>query len=202
MPRPEENLVLQSLKESLEVKSCLLQQADQIVTAADLLVETLAGGGTLFFVGNGGSAADSQHLATELVGRFERDNRLPAVALTTDTSTLTALANDFGFDEVFSRQVQALVRPGDALVALSTSGNSPSILAAIRQAREQGARVLGLTGRDGGQMTSLCDHCLVVPSPRTCRIQEAHITIGHILCELIEEACRQGRIASQRRTPA
>jgi len=135
MPVSKQNLVLHSLQESLEVKKSLLKQAEQIAAAGDLLVETLAAGGTLFFVGNGGSAADAQHLATELVGRFERDNRLPAVALTTDTSTLTALANDFGFDEVFSRQVQALVRPGDALVALSTSGNSPSVLAAVRQAR-------------------------------------------------------------------
>ncbi len=202
MPVSKQNLVLHSLQESLEVKKSLLKQAEQIAAAGDLLVETLAAGGTLFFVGNGGSAADAQHLATELVGRFERDNRLPAVALTTDTSTLTALANDFGFDEVFSRQVQALVRPGDALVALSTSGNSPSVLAAVRQAREQGARVLGLTGRDGGQMADLCNLCLVVPSPRTCRIQEAHITLGHILCELIELACHQGRVPSPRRGPA
>ncbi len=202
MPVSKENLVLQSLQESLEVKKSLLEQTGHIAAAADLLVEALAAGGTLFFVGNGGSAADAQHLATELVGRFERDNRLPAVALTTDTSTLTALANDFGFDEVFSRQVQALVRPGDALVALSTSGNSPSILAAARQARERGARVLGLAGHDGGQLAGLCDLCLVVPSTRTCRIQEAHITVGHILCELIEQACHQGRVPSQRRGSA
>ena len=191
-----------AVEQLIERHPALAVCADSIEAMITLAEQTYERGGTLFACGNGGSAADSQHLATELVGRFEQDNRLPAVALTTDTSTLTALANDFGFDEVFSRQVQALVRPADALVALSTSGNSPSILAAVRQAREQGARVLGLTGKDGGQMAALCDHCLVVPSPRTCRIQEGHITIGHILCELIEEACRQGRIPSQRRVPA
>ena len=199
MSRPESHLVRQSLQESLEVKAGLLERADEIAAAGDLLVESLAAGGTVFFVGNGGSAADAQHLATELVGRFEEDNRLPALALTTDTSALTALANDFGFDEVFSRQVEALVRPGDALVALSTSGNSPNVLAAIRQARENGARVLGLAGRDGGEMARTCDLCLVVPSRRTSRIQECHITLGHILCELVEEARRRGRIPARRR---
>lgn len=194
MSLPESSLVRESIQESLQVKASLLEMADQVVEAAELLIQALARGGTVFFIGNGGSAADAQHLAAELVGRFERLNRLPALALTTDSSVLTALANDFGYDEVFARQVQALVRPGDALVALSTSGNSPSILAAVRQARSQGARVLGLSGRDGGEMARLCDGCLVVPSQRTCRIQECHVTLGHILCELIERAAEEGRI--------
>lgn len=200
MSRPESHLVRKSLQEGLEVKAGLLELADVVAAAADLLVEALAGGGTVFFVGNGGSAADAQHLATELVGRFEEDNRLRALALTTDTSALTALANDFGFEQVFARQVEALARPGDALVAISTSGNSPSILAAARQARENGARVLGLSGRDGGELLALSDLCLLVPSARTARIQEAHIALGHILCELIEDARRRGRIPPRRRS--
>jgi len=199
MSRPPSSLVRQSIQESLQVKASMLEMAEQVSAAGDLLIEALARGGTVFFVGNGGSAADCQHLAAELVGRFEkRVNRLPALALTTDTSILTALANDFRFDEVFSRQVQALVRPGDALVALSTSGNSASVLAAVRQARGQGALTLGLTGRDGGAMAGLCDCCLVVPSQRTCRIQECHITLGHILCELIEQAAEDGRIPTRK----
>ncbi len=199
MSRSESSLVRQSIQESMQAKAGLLEMADEVVAVGELLIEALAGGGTVFFVGNGGSAADCQHLAAELVGRFEkRVNHLPALALTTDTSILTALANDFRFEEVFSRQVQALVRSGDALVALSTSGNSASILAAVRQARLQGARVVGLTGRDGGSMAGLCDRCLVVPSQRTCRIQECHITLGHILCELVEQAAEEGRIPTRK----
>ncbi|NMA26154.1 MAG: SIS domain-containing protein, partial [Burkholderiales bacterium] len=158
MPHPPSSLVRQAIQESMQAKANMLDMADQVSAAGDLLIEALARGGTIFFVGNGGSAADCQHLAAELVGRFEkRVNRLSALALTTDTSILTALSNDFHFEEVFSRQVQALVRPGDALVALSTSGNSASILAAVRQARLQGASTVGLTGRDGGELLSLCD---------------------------------------------
>ena len=147
------------------------------------------GGGTIFFIGNGGSAADAQHLAAELVGRFERDNHLPALALTTDTSCLTAIANDFSYQEVFVRQVRALMRPGDLLVAISTSGNSLGINLAAQAARDKGCAVVGLSGRDGGQLKSYCREMVVVPSQRTCRIQESHITIGHIWCEMIERAC-------------
>lgn len=198
MSSPEAALVRASLQESLELKARLLDMADQVVRAADLLVEALAGGGRVWFVGNGGSAADAQHLAAELVGRFEEDNRLPAMALTTDSSVLTALANDFGFEQVFARQIEALGRPGDVLVAISTSGSSPNVVAAVRQARGQGLATLGLAGRDGGAMAGLCDLCLVVPSDRTCRIQEGHITLGHILCELVEEARRGGRLPATR----
>lgn len=187
-------LVAKSLSESIEVKRRLLELADQVGRAGELVVETLAGGGRVYLVGNGGSAADAQHLAAELVGRFETDNRLPALALTTDTSLLTALANDFGFDQVFARQIEALAGPGDLLVALSTSGASANVLEAIRQARRQGLKVLGLAGRDGGPMKALCDLCLVVPEGRTCRIQEAHITLGHILCEIVEAARARGEI--------
>lgn len=179
-------LVENSLEESLAVKRTLLSQVAIIEQAAELCIETLQSGNRIYFLGNGGSAADAQHLATELVGRFERDNSFAAQALTTDTSLLTAVGNDFGFDTVFSRQLKALARAGDLVVAISTSGNSNNILKAIEAARQVGARVLGLSGKDGGKMRELCDLCLVVASDRTCRIQECHITVGHILCELIE----------------
>lgn len=190
-------LVRSSLAEGIELKHRLMEMAEQIARAGELVVQALARGGRLYFVGNGGSAADAQHLATELIGRFEDVNRLPAVALTADSSTLTALSNDFGFEEVFSRQVEALVRPGDLLVALSTSGRSPNILAAVRRATALGATVLGLTGHEGGELAALCHHCVVVPSRRTCRIQEGHIAIGHILCEIVEAARREGRLVAR-----
>ena len=183
------DLVRSSIAESADLKNRILRMSELIARAGEMMAGALDSGGRVYFIGNGGSAADAQHLATELVGRFEEENRLPAMALTTDSSVLTALSNDFGFDQVFSRQVEALARPGDLLVAISTSGNSPNILAAARQARSQGVAVLGLSGKDGGPLEGLCDLCLVVPSSRTCRIQEGHILIGHILCEIVE-ACR------------
>lgn len=145
-------------------------------------------GHTIFFMGNGGSAADSQHLAAELVGRFFKERKgLPSIALTTDTSILTAVGNDYGFDEVFRRQVEALVNPNDIVIGITTSGNSTNIIKAINQAKEQGAITIGLTGKDGGQLKEICDHCLVIPSNNTARIQEAHILVGHIICEIIDE---------------
>lgn len=190
-----EKTIADSLQESIQIKQALFDLAPEISQAGRLLVESLRAGGRVYFLGNGGSAADAQHLATELVGRFERDNCLPAMALTTDSSALTALANDYSFEQVFSRQVLALARKGDAVVAISTSGNSPNVLAAARAARERGAGVIGLAGGDGGALKALCDVCLVVPSRRTCRIQEAHITMGHILCELVEAALPSGLTA-------
>nr|WP_243638783.1 D-sedoheptulose 7-phosphate isomerase [Lucifera butyrica] len=161
---------------------------DAISRFADRCRSALNGGGTVFFMGNGGSAADSQHLAAELVGRFQRERKgLPSVALTTDTSILTSVGNDYGFDRVFARQVEALVKAGDVVVGFSTSGNSANVIAAFKMAKEQGAFTVGMTGRKGGAMRELCDLCLCVPSDTTARIQEAHITIGHIVCELIEE---------------
>ncbi|TKC15508.1 D-sedoheptulose 7-phosphate isomerase [Robertmurraya kyonggiensis] len=143
---------------------------------------------TIFFMGNGGSAADSQHLAAELVGRFVKERKgLPALALTTDTSILTAVGNDYGYDEVFSRQVEALVRPNDIVIGITTSGNSSNILHAMVKARELGAITVGLTGKDGGMLKEISDHCIVIPSNTTARIQEAHILIGHIICEIIDE---------------
>jgi D-sedoheptulose 7-phosphate isomerase len=160
---------------------------DDIAAAATLVQETLAGGGTLFFCGNGGSAADAQHLATEYVVRYMKTRRaLPAIALTTDSSLLTAAANDLGFDQIFSRQVEALVRAGDLLVVHSTSGNSPNVIQAAQSARAKGARVLVLTARDGGALKAMADVALVIPTDRTDRAQELHLMIQHIICELVE----------------
>jgi len=155
--------------------------------AGGLLVEALRGGGKILLFGNGGSAADAQHIAAELVVRFLRNRgALPAIALTTDTSVLTAASNDWGADRVFSRQVEALARPGDVVIAISTSGTSPNVRAGIRAARARGASVIGLTGAKGRSMAKACDVCFVVPSRFTPQIQESHIAIGHILCELID----------------
>jgi len=178
------------LRESVKVKEAVLaSQVDVIAGLAEALIACLKSGGKVLLCGNGGSAADAQHLAGELVGRFRRERRaLAAVALTTDTSILTAVANDYGFDEVFARQVAALGRKGDALFALSTSGESPNVVKAIDTARKIGMKTLALTGADGGRMKSAADLCLCIPSTKAWRIQEAHITIGHILCDLVEEA--------------
>ena len=148
---------------------------------------SLNGGGKLLFLGNGGSAADAQHLAAELVVRYRVNRRaLPAIALTTDTSTLTATANDFSYEDVFSRQVEALARPGDVVIGISTSGNSPNVLKALDAARAVGAWAAGLSGGDGGTMVGRADPLIIVPSAVTARIQEMHILIGHMLCEVIE----------------
>ena len=156
--------------------------------AAAMVRETVARGGTLFFCGNGGSAADAQHLATEYVVRYVRNRRAyPAVALTTDTSLLTAAGNDLGFDEVFARQVEALARPGDLLVIHSTSGNSPNVLRAAEAARAKGVAVLAFSARDGGKLRALADHSVVVPTDRTDRAQEVHLCVQHIICDLVEE---------------
>ena len=150
---------------------------------------TLQGGKRIFICGNGGSAADAQHIAAELVCRFETSRRgLPAIALTTDTSALTAIGNDLGFERLFSRQVEALGSEGDVLVVLSTSGNSGNIIAAILAAKERCMTTIGLLGGEGGKAKSLVDHALVVPSPVTARIQECHILIGHIWCSMIDAA--------------
>ena len=148
---------------------------------------SLAQGGKILWFGNGGSAADAQHLATELVVRYTRNRRpLPSLALTTDTSALTACANDFGFDDVFARQLEALARPGDVAIGISTSGNSPNVLKALESARRMGVVPAGLAGRDGGKMVGLAEPLLIVPSDVTARIQEMHILLGHMLCDLLE----------------
>lgn len=160
---------------------------DEISAAVTLVRRTLSGGGTLFFCGNGGSAADAQHLATEYVVRYMKQRRaLPAIALTTDTSLLTAAGNDLGFEHVFSRQIEALVKPGDLVVVHSTSGNSPNVIAAARAAGDRGARVLALLARDGGALKPLADVAIVIPTDRTDRAQEMHLLIQHVICELVE----------------
>lgn len=161
--------------------------AHDIASLAQLYRRTLRQGGTLYFVGNGGSAADAQHVATEYMVRYSANRRpLAAVALTTDTSLITACGNDFSFDEIFARQVRALVSPLDLLVVHSTSGNSPNLVKAVIEARDIGAKTVALLGRDGGEVGKLADHALIVPSEKTSHIQELHLAIEHILCELVE----------------
>lgn len=161
---------------------------EKLDQTAKIWKKALDGGHKVLFCGNGGSAADSQHLAAELVGRFQKERRgLPSIALTVDTSILTAVANDYGYDTVFARQVEALGQPGDVLVGLSTSGNSPNVLAAIKLAKEKGITCIGMTAAGGGKMAEACDICLAVPAKVTARAQEMHIMMGHILCELVDE---------------
>ena len=157
--------------------------------ALTMVRETVARGGTLLFCGNGGSAADAQHLATEYVVRYTRKRRAyPAVALTTDTSLLTAAGNDFGFDEIFARQVEALGKPGDLLIIHSTSGNSPNVLRAAEAARAKGIPVLALSARDGGKLAGLATHSVIIPVDRTDRAQELHLCIQHVICDVVEQA--------------
>ena len=177
-----------SLNEGIDLRRQMLEQADQIQAAAEMWIGCLRQGGKILFAGNGGSAADAQHLAAELVGRFERNNGFPALALTVDTSCLTAVGNDFGFENVFSRQVLALGQVGDLLVGITTSGNSPNILSAFEAAHSKGIKTLALTGESGGKAENLANLCIRVPSVRTCRIQEIHLSLGHIWCELVERA--------------
>ena len=161
--------------------------APQIERAHRMVRDTVRRRGTLFFCGNGGSAADAQHLATEYVVRYMRDRKAyPAIALTTDSSLLTATGNDLGFDFVFSRQVEALARPGDLLVIHSTSGNSPNVLHAARAARERGIATLGFAARDGGALAREVDHIVIIPTDRTDRAQELHLCIEHAICEVVE----------------
>ncbi|MBI2851735.1 MAG: D-sedoheptulose 7-phosphate isomerase [Chloroflexi bacterium] len=176
------------LEESARVKQALAgSQAGEIERMVELVVGTYRSGGKVIIFGNGGSAADAQHIAGELVGRFKLERRaFPAIALNSNTSIITALANDYGYETVFSRQIEALASEKDVVVGISTSGNSPNVINALKAARNKGATTIGLTGGDGGRMVEVCDLCLIVPSQSTPRIQEAHITIGHIICELVE----------------
>jgi D-sedoheptulose 7-phosphate isomerase len=181
------------LDASLAVLEVLARQADQIEAIAARVCETVTQGRLLLTCGNGGSATDAQHLAEELIGRFRANRRaLPAVALTADTAALTCIANDFGYDAVFSRQVEGLGKPGDLLVCFSTSGNSGNVVAALRAARAQGVGTIALLGKDGGAARELADIALVVPASDTARIQEAHLQVLHYICEVVEVAVAGG----------
>jgi D-sedoheptulose 7-phosphate isomerase len=183
------SLLANSLQEHLETFQSLIGTTlIDIERSGQLICHALANGRKVLICGNGGSAADAQHIAAELVGRYEKSRRsFPAIALTTDTSTLTAVSNDFGFDEVFARQVAGLAESGDVLLAISTSGKSQNVLNAVQKARELGCLTIALTGAAAEPLASACDVAVVVPTQRTSRIQEAHITIGHLWCEMVDE---------------
>lgn len=185
----DEAYVRQALRDGATLRLSLGREATEIVRCAQVVVDALRAGGKVLFLGNGGSAADAQHIAAELVGRFTVDRKpLAAIALTVDTSAITAIANDYGYDFVFERQVRALGRPGDVLVAITTSGKSLSVVKAIQAARELNMKVVGLTGEAGRAFAQTCDASVVVPTKETARIQELHITVGHVLCALVENA--------------
>ncbi|MCL5025310.1 MAG: D-sedoheptulose 7-phosphate isomerase [Chloroflexi bacterium] len=165
------------------------EMADDLVQATDMVLDTLQGGGKVLVCGNGGSAATAEHIAGELVGRFRRERRgWPAIALAADGGVVTAVANDYGFEQVFARQVQALAGPGDLLIGMSTSGESLNVVLALKEARAKGARTLAMTGQRGGPLADAADCALRVPSDDVPRVQEAHLVIGHIVCGLVEEA--------------
>lgn len=183
------NTIEKIFAESIAVKGeTLKKNLPQIMKTAEVIMEAFQAHHKLFFCGNGGSAADSQHIAAEFVGRFQKERAAwPAVALTTDTSALTALGNDYTFDIVFSRQLQALGQKGDVLVAISTSGNSKNVLEAVKQAKAMGITAIGVTGGSGGQLAGLCDIVIVAASSKTARIQESHLVIFHTICQLVED---------------
>lgn len=186
--RRSSGLVEKGIEEHLKVVELLLKnEIKTIETCGKIIVDAINNGKKILICGNGGSAADAQHIATELVGRYEKERKgIPAIALTVDTSALTAIGNDYGFDRIFSRQVEALANERDVLVGISTSGNSSNVINAVMQARQIGCKTIGLTGLKGKKLASLCDGAVLVPSERTARIQEAHIAIGHLWCEMVE----------------
>jgi D-sedoheptulose 7-phosphate isomerase len=179
--------LVEGLEEHLRVVKQLELAFELLSTVATRMCHALQSGHMVFWCGNGGSAADCQHLAAELVGRFRRERKgLASIALTTDSSILTSIGNDYGYDCVFARQVEALCRPGDVLVGISTSGSSPNVYSAISKARDIGVYTFAMTGKGGGLLATLADICLQVPSSDTARVQESHILMGHLLCDLIE----------------
>jgi D-sedoheptulose 7-phosphate isomerase len=177
------------LLESIQIKETVIRSGiGQIIEITELILDSLKKGGKVILFGNGGSASDAQHIAAELVGRFTKERRpFPAISLTTNTSVLTAIANDYGYEQVFSRQLEALAQKNDIVVALSTSGKAKNVIAGIKQAKKMDLKIVSLTGGDGGELAKLADVSFIVPSSVTARIQETHITIGHILCHLIEQ---------------
>jgi D-sedoheptulose 7-phosphate isomerase len=182
-------IIRRTIQESIQVKEGIIRtMIPEIAQAAEWIAQSYRNGGKLILFGNGGSAGDAQHIAAELVGRFERERRaLPAIALTTNTSTLTAIGNDYSYDKIFSRQVEAWAQPADVVIGISTSGNSPNVLEGIAAAKSKGAKTIGLTGEKGGKLAFQTDLYLKVPSSNTARIQESHIMIGHLLCLLVEQ---------------
>jgi len=186
----------EAIDEHLAVIRQLQTQLPMLKRIAEKMLRAVLAGNTVFWFGNGGSAADSQHLAAEFVGRFRRERRgLSSIALTTDTSALTAIANDYGYDNVFRRQIEALCSPEDVAVGISTSGNSKNVCAALQAAREIGAFTVAMTGAGGGMLTTIAEATLCIPSQDTARIQEAHILCGHMLCDAVEHAvCRQSTL--------
>jgi D-sedoheptulose 7-phosphate isomerase len=181
--------ILESIEESISVKELLKRDIPQIEQMADTVIRALKQGNKVLLCGNGGSAADAQHIACEFVAKLEKRRRsLPAISLTTNTSLLTAIANDDSIEDIFARQVEGLGNQGDVLIAISTSGNSPNIMKAVQQAKSMGICTIGLTGKKGDQLANLTDLSLRVPSERTQRIQEMHILVGHIICECVEQS--------------
>ena len=180
--------VKRQILESAGIKKKIAEgQVQTVLEIARILTEALRRGNCVYIMGNGGSAADAQHIAAELVGRFERERKaFAAVALTTDTSVMSSVANDYGFEEIFRRQVEGLVREGDVVLALSTSGKSRNVIIACKEARKRGAKVVGFSGR-GGDLKEIADVCLTVPSDVTARVQEVHITVAHVVCGIVEE---------------
>ena len=185
-----ENIILKRFKESGEVKTRFLKEnLPKLLDTIKLISNGFEAGNKLFFFGNGGSAADAQHLAAEFVNRYVMDRPpLPAIALTTDTSILTSISNDFSFDEIFAKQLKALGREGDVAIGISTSGNSPNMIKAFEVAKEMRMKTVALTGNDGGALARMADISLLVSSTSTPRIQEVHILVGHILCEMVERS--------------
>lgn len=181
------DIIKNEFNEHIKAVSSLHNLTDAVATSAQLCIDCLSNGGKILIFGNGGSAADAQHIAAELTGRYKTERRgLPGIALTTDTSALTAIGNDYGYERIFDRQIEALANKGDLVLGISTSGNSPNVINALKLAKEMGCNTLGFSGRNGGRMNEFCDLNLVVPSNNTPRIQEIHILIGHILCEIID----------------
>jgi len=177
-----------SVKKHREALDYVESIEPSIIEIATLFVKTLNNRGKIIFMGNGGSAADSQHLAAEFVGRFKKErNPLAAISLTTDTSIITAIGNDYGYDQIFIRQIQALAQSADLVVAISTSGNSSNVVTAVRKAKEMGVKTVGFLGKDGGKLKNLVDCQLTIPFSDTARVQEMHALVGHIICEIVDE---------------
>jgi len=182
------NLIKSDIESHIETATCLINESETIEIFANEILQCFKNKGKVLLIGNGGSAADAQHIAAELVGRFTTERvALPAIALTTDSSILTSISNDYGYDSIFSRQISAFAKPEDVIIAISTSGNSKNIIQGINEAKKIGCMILGLTGNKGGEIAKICKNSIVVQSRSTARIQEMHILIGHILCNFIDQ---------------